>query len=192
MLITGDSIPEDLGPIVARTLNGPQFTVATESRPITGIVRSDYFDWPAQAKRVAAGHWTTVIMLIGGNDNQPITLPGGGLAQPATPQWEAEYARRVGQILDAWHGGGVKQVYWLTMPATTHAGMNVTVASMRRAVHTAAAGRSDVTVYDADTLLGANAGLPAAHGPDGIHLSILGSRMIANALIGRLRRGAGH
>jgi hypothetical protein len=191
VIITGDSIPEDLGPIVARTINGPDFAVTTESRPITGIVRNDYFDWPAQAKRVAAEHPSTVIMLIGGNDNQPITLPGGGLAKPATDAWQTEYARRVGLIMDAWLKNGVQRVYWLTMPSTDLSGMNVTVASMGRAVHAAAQGRAGVTVYDSDTLLGANAGTPVIHGPDGIHLSIRGSQMIANALIGRLRIDAG-
>ena len=44
-----------------------------------------------------------------------------------------------------------------------------------------------VTVYNTDVLLGANAGTPVAHQPDGIHLSILGSQMMSNALIGRLR-----
>ena len=41
----------------------------TESHPSTGLVRNDYFDWTAAAKRIAAEHPDTVIMLMGGNDN---------------------------------------------------------------------------------------------------------------------------
>jgi hypothetical protein len=187
VIIAGDSIPEDLGPMITRTLNGPLFTGHTESHPITGLVRNDYYDWPAQAAHIAAEHPDTVIMLIGGNDNQPIHLPSGAIAQPATPAWDAEYARRAGLVMDAFTRGGVHRVYWLTMPTTDLPSMNGAVAAMGQALHTAAKGRPAVTVYDSDVLLGKNAGTPAAHQPDGIHLSILGSQMISNALIGRLR-----
>ncbi len=191
VVITGDSIPQDLGPMVVASLNGPGLAVRSEAHPISGLVRNDYFDWSAQARKVLAEHPTTVIMLIGGNDVQAFQLADKSLLQPATPAWQAEYARRVGAVMDIWRKGGVKQIYWLTMPTTTRSGMNAGIASMGRAVHTAATGRSGVTVYDSDVLLGANAGSPAVHGPDGIHLSILGSQMISNALIGRLRVDAG-
>jgi hypothetical protein len=187
VIIAGDSIPEDLGPMITRQLNGPLFSGHTESHPITGLVRNDYYDWPAQAARIAAEHPDTVIMLIGGNDNQPIHLPSGAIAQPATPAWDAEYARRAGLVMDAFTRGGVHRVYWLTMPTTDLPSMNGTVAAMGQALHTAAKSRPAVTIYNTDVLLGKNAGTPAAHQPDGIHLSILGSTMISNALIGRLR-----
>jgi hypothetical protein len=187
VIIAGDSIPEDLGPMITRTLNGPLFAGHTESHPITGLVRNDYYDWPAQAARIAAEHPTTVIMLIGGNDNQAIHLPSGALAQPATPAWDAEYARRAGLVMDAFIRGGVHRVYWLTMPTTDLPSMNGAVAAMGQSLRTAAKSRPAVTVYNSDVLLGTNAGTPAAHQPDGIHLSILGSQMISNALIGRLR-----
>ena len=189
--MAGDSIPEDLGPMVAATLNGHGFDVHTESHPSTGLVRDDFYDWTAAAKRLAAEHPDTVILLMGGNDVQPVKLASGQYAQPATPQWEAEYARRAGLVLDALRAGGVARVYWLTMPTTDRSGMNPAIAEMGQALHTAAKGRAGVTVYDTDVLLGANAGTPAAHQPDGIHFSILGSQMVSNALIGRLRLDAG-
>jgi hypothetical protein len=173
--------------MITQSLNGPLFSGHTESHPITGIVRDDYYDWPAAARRIAAEHPDTVIMLVGGNDNQPIRLPNGGQAPPASPAWDTEYARRAGLIMDAFIGGGVHRVYWLTMPTTDLPGMNGAVAAMGQAIHAAAKSRPAVTVYDTDVLLGTNAGTPAAHQPDGIHLSILGSQMISNALIGRLR-----
>jgi hypothetical protein len=188
VIIAGDSIPEDLGPMITRTLEGPLFSGHTESHPITGLVRNDYYDWPANAAKIAAEHPDTVILLIGGNDNQPIKPQGSGTyAQPASAAWDAEYARRAGLVMDALLHGGVHRVYWLTMPTTDLPGMNAAVAAMGQAIRAAAEGRPGVTVYNTDVLLGANAGTPAAHQPDGIHLSILGSQMISNALIGRLR-----
>ncbi len=186
VIITGDSIPEDLGPMVTRTLAGPLFSGHTESHPITGLVRDDYYDWPAEAGRIAAEHPDTVIMLIGGNDDQPIRL-ASGLAQPATPAWDAEYARRAGLVMDALIHGGVHRVYWLTMPTTDLPSMNGAVAAMGQAIRTAAKTRPAVTVYSSDVLLGNDAGTRAAHQPDGIHLSILGSQLISNSLISRLR-----
>ncbi len=191
VIIAGDSIPEDLGPMVAATLQGPHFWVRTESHPSTGLVRDDYYDWPAAAQKIAAEKPTTAILLMGGNDNQPFQLADGTLLQPATPQWEAEYARRAGLVLDALRDGGVPTVYWLTMPTTTRSEMNAAVASMGRALHTAAKGRQGVTVYDTDTLLGSIAGTAAAHTSDGIHLSIHSSQVVSSLLVTRLREDAG-
>ncbi len=187
VIITGDSIPEDLGPMITRTLNGPLFSGHTESHPITGLVRNDYYDWPSAAGRIAAEHPDTVIMLIGGNDNQPIRLATGAYAPPASPAWDTEYARRAGLVMDALTRGGVHRVYWLTMPTTDLPSMNGAVAAMGQAIRTAARTRPAVTVYSSDVLLGNDAGTRAAHQPDGIHLSILGSQLISNSLINRLR-----
>ena len=187
VIIAGDSIPEDLGPMVSYALAGPHFVGHTESHPSTGLVRNDFYDWPAAARRIAAEHPTTVILLMGGNDVQPIKLASGAYAPPGSLPWDAEYARRAGLVMTALRAGGVKQVYWLTMPTTTRPGMNPAVRAMGQAIHAAAQGRAGITVYDTDTLLGANAGTPIAHQPDGIHLSTRGSQMVANALIGRLR-----
>ncbi|HEX4015732.1 MAG TPA: GDSL-type esterase/lipase family protein [Frankiaceae bacterium] len=192
VIIAGDSIPEDLGPMITRTLDGPLFSGHTESHPITGLVRDDYYDWPAQTAKIAAEHPDTVIMMIGGNDNQPMKPQGSAAyAQPATPAWDAEYARRAGLVMDALRNGGVHRVYWLTLPTTDIPSMNGAVSAMGQAIRTAAKSRPSVTVYDTDVLLGGNAGTPIAHQPDGIHLSTLGSQMISNALIGRLRIDGG-
>lgn len=110
LIIAGDSIPEDLGPMVTTALAGPGFSGHTESHPSTGLVRDDFYDWPAAARRIAAEHPTTVILLLGGNDDQPIKPPGAPYALPATPRWVAEYTRRAGLVLDALRRGGVRQV----------------------------------------------------------------------------------
>jgi hypothetical protein len=173
--------------MITRTLDGPLFSGKTESHASTGLVRDDYFDWPAAARKIAAEHPDTVILLMGGNDNQPISLPSGTHLPPASAAWDAEYARRAGLVMDALRDGGVHRLYWLTMPTTDIPGMNGAVAAMGQAIQAAAKGRSGVTVYNTDVLLGTNAGTSIAHQPDGIHLSTLGSEMISNALIGRLR-----
>jgi hypothetical protein len=190
VIIAGDSIPEDLGPMVTAAMAGPRFIGHTESHPSTGLVRNDFFDWPAAARRIAAERPTTVILMMGGNDNQPIKPPDGPYADPASLRWTAEYARRAGLVMDALRDNGVARVYWLTLPSTTRSGMNVAVTAMGQALHQAARGRPGVTVYDSDQLLAPIAGTAAAHQADGIHLSIQGSQKIAYVLIQRLRADA--
>ena len=67
--------------MITRTLTDRCFAGHTESHPITGLVRNDYYDWPAQARAHRRRAPTPCIMLIGGNDNQPIHLPSD--ARPA-------------------------------------------------------------------------------------------------------------
>jgi hypothetical protein len=84
----------------------------------TGLVRPDFFDWPARIEADMAEHDPDVVVLgFGGNDTQNLTTDDGILLL-GTPEWKAEYQRRIGEVLDLIEAPG-RTVYWIGLPLTT-------------------------------------------------------------------------
>ena len=66
----------------------------------TGLARPEVFNWPAYLRTVlTASQPDAVVLTFGANDDQTLTGAGGG--EPfGSPDWEAEYGRRVGGLMD--------------------------------------------------------------------------------------------
>lgn len=78
----------------------------------TGLSRPDYFDWPQKLRAViAASDPDIAVFMVGANDSQPIRNTEGVYQQPFTAGWKAEYARRVGAVMDLLAGSGRHVVY---------------------------------------------------------------------------------
>ena len=115
--IIGDSFMEMFGPALR---NDAHETGVVESevdfRFISGLVRSDYFDWPAHiTKRMPEVQADAVVVMFGGNDGQAMVWEGVEL-QPDTPEWLNVYAVLVGNIMDLLIDGGTERVYWIGLP----------------------------------------------------------------------------
>jgi hypothetical protein len=177
-------------------------TVHTEFQVGTGLSRPDFFDWYRHLNAVADAYDPEVmILLFGGNDIQPLDLPfGGGTVTYGDPAWSAEYRRRVASILDTLAVRG-RQVIWVGTPPMEAATFNAEMASLNEIYSTEAAARSNwVTYFDAWTMF-SPAGepgvftrtLPDAAGEqqtvrfDDIHYDVAGSRLLAAALLERVR-----
>lgn len=115
--VIGDSFMELAGPAL---VNDSFDTGVVESevdfRFISGLVRSDYFDWPAHIEaRMPELQPEAVVVMFGGNDGQPIWQDGREI-QPDTPEWLEIYAGLVGEAMDTILAGGAERVYWLGLP----------------------------------------------------------------------------
>ncbi|WAP69953.1 SGNH/GDSL hydrolase family protein [Jiella pelagia] len=66
----------------------------------SGLVRQDHYDWPEKlGPLIEEDDPAVVVMMIGSNDRQPISGNGGSLSL-RSPEWNAEYQRRVDEIAD--------------------------------------------------------------------------------------------
>jgi hypothetical protein len=115
--IIGDSFMELFGPALQ---NDAFETDVIESevdfRFVSGLVRPDFFDWPAHIRsRMAELQPDAVVVMFGGNDGQTIVQDGRNIA-PDTPEWLEIYAGLVGEAMDELVDGGAARVYWVGLP----------------------------------------------------------------------------
>jgi len=71
-------------------------------------------DWVAEASELAKTKPDAVVMQIGGNDLNPLMVDGH-FSPVGSDNWKAEYARRVGSIVNAFEDAGTK-VFWVGLP----------------------------------------------------------------------------
>lgn len=177
----------------------PTVAVRTHFQISTGLSRPDYFDWPAHlAQDMAATNPEVVVFLAGANDDQPLELPGGGVADFGTPEWVTEYGRRAGALMDEVRHQG-RTMVWVGLPVMRApdfaARMNVIDDAGRRQAER----RPGVLYLDSRPLFSGPGGDYAAYlpddsgalalmrAPDGIHLSPQGGMRLAEAVLRLLR-----
>lgn len=116
VLIVGDSLGIDLEWGFTPALDErDDLTVTDDSVGSTGLVRSDYYNWPAHLRAdIAHVKPDVVVTLFGTNDQQDLPA-AGGLAAPATSAWNRVYAGRVRQIAAIVRAAGATLV-WVGLP----------------------------------------------------------------------------
>ena len=88
-------------------------TSKLDSKTSSGLARPDFFDWPARfARKIPALNPDIVVVTFGGNDAQPIH---GLNKQVDTPEWRAEYAKRVAAVMDLLSADG-RTLIWVGIP----------------------------------------------------------------------------
>jgi hypothetical protein len=170
----------------------------THVESASGLVRSDYYDWPEALDRDLDDHDAdVVVVMLGANDGQGIML-ADGTAVPAVddPRWATEYRRRVGALMDRLRAPG-RLVVWVGQPPMRAPGLAASMAVVNRAYADEAAVRPWVTYVDAAAVLGGSGGtysesLPAGpdggapvvvRQPDGIHLTPAGGERLASEVM---------
>ncbi len=190
LFITGDSMIEFMAPkLINRGAETHALHGSSEVKYGTGLVRDDVLDWPAYAhQQMVKRHPDAVIMMMGGNDGQGMTLPGGTILHEGSPEWTAEYTRRATIMMQVLAEGGQRHVYWVGMPIARSARLTGIYRQLNSALAAAAAKVPGVTFVDiwADYA-------PDGHytdfvdgqlvrGRDGIHLNREGSARLMRTL----------
>ncbi|HET9050391.1 MAG TPA: DUF459 domain-containing protein [Candidatus Dormibacteraeota bacterium] len=199
--VGGDSVAGYLG-LGMVELAGQTGDLAVHShyQVSTGITRPDYYDWPAHLEDdMHRYNPEVVVFLAGANDDQPITTPGGGVADFGSPAWAREYARRVGALMDRIRSEN-RIAVWVGLPvmrSTDFDGRMQTITAIDREE---AAQRPGVVFVDGRGDMSSPAGGYAAYLPDasgheilmrasdGIHLSPDGGRRLAAMVVAEIRR----
>lgn len=199
LLITGDSLTEYLGPqMVEMTAGGGRIKANSDTHYGTGLVRPDFVDWSVVARQqIGEYHPAAVVVFIGGNDFQNISLPDGRILAASSPAWTREYSRRAEVVMRTWLRGGARRVYWLSMPparsnAWSHNNAQIDVALRQAAKQVP--GAEYLNILGPITNHGHYSDYVYIHGqpvlvrtPDGIHLTETGSSIVANEVLTVLR-----
>jgi uncharacterized protein len=196
VLVAGDSMTEFLGPdLINQASAAGKATGNTVTKYGTGLVRPDFFDWSLFAQQlVDQQNPEAVVVMMGGNDGQGITLANGQVLPDGTDAWAKEYRRRVEVVMRIFSGNGKRRVYWIPMPVPRSPKLAVDYHLMDLAVADAAAvvpGVTDVNIVDrlskngqySDYLLGLNGQTILARTQDGIHLSTDGASLAATLVL---------
>ena len=116
VLVIGDSLGIDLGWGFSPQLPGSQLLTAVDlAVGSTGIVRWDYYDWPAELRAdLHQVHPQFVVALFGANDQQSIPTSKGPAAV-GTPAWVRAYESRVRELAAIVAEAGAK-IAWVGLP----------------------------------------------------------------------------
>lgn len=82
----------------------------------TGLARPEVFNWSAHmAEALAQDQPDAVVLTIGSNDDQTLTGENG-VGPFGSPEWIAEYRRRVGGLMDQITGDNKRVLFWIGVP----------------------------------------------------------------------------
>ncbi len=112
--IAGDSDAGAFAPFLERLLTKTKVVKTTlDYKVSSGLARPDFFDWPARfTRQLPKFNPDIVIVTFGGNDGQAIH----GLNKPVdSPEWRAEYGKRVGVVMDLLGADG-RTLIWVGIP----------------------------------------------------------------------------
>jgi hypothetical protein len=194
LLATGDSMIQVTDDILRDRL-GARRRVTDEAHVSTGISKAGVFglNWTHHAATQARSiHPDATVVWIGPNEGFPI----GGVSC-CGPAWVKGYADRARSMMHAYRRGGRAVVYWLTLPIPRSDKLARVLRAVNRAIVRAArrAG-SGAHVIDMRRVFTPRGHFQqracyrgrcfSARQPDGVHLSLAGSRVAADIIVRRL------
>jgi hypothetical protein len=111
-LVVGDFFATALAKGLADAYGeNPNVVVVDATNGSSGLVRNDFYDWPASIAAIAAEQKPdAILVIVGGNDRQGIQTDAGARAL-GTDEWRAAYAARVAAFADALKATG-KPILW--------------------------------------------------------------------------------
>ncbi|MDX9867977.1 MAG: DUF459 domain-containing protein [Kiritimatiellia bacterium] len=200
VLMMGDSMMRLLGVAMEKELKAAGVQPATSfSSLASGLARLDAFDWFTKTSALMREHKpATVVVSLGANDRQTLKDTTGRVVQFGTPEWEREYALRLGRIMDELIQGGAKRIIWLLLPDMREPVQQEYARFVNGlfAKEAAAEKRKDrVVLFDMGPLLTRRPGtfslyVMAPNGAaltvrdaDGVHLTTPGAKRVAESLI---------
>ena len=167
----------------------------------TGLVRPDFFNWPAQLQaKVRTFDPGAVVVMFGANDNQGVQTPSGEIYQFGSDGWKKEYRKRVQDAVGLLFQGGVRRVYWIGQPVMPESSYNNQVRLMNEIYQGVAEKTFGVHYIDAYKLFSNGSGqysqyLPDERGEmqqmreqDGEHLTYAGGLRVAQAVLDQIKK----
>jgi hypothetical protein len=199
VLMVGDSLlPYIANGMVKISQPLPDLDIKYVSKTSTGLINTKKFDWFTTVRALVAQYRPDVtVAIFGANDRLPIQS-GGKVFRVLSPEWQAEYGRKVGDIMDIANRAGAR-VVWIGLPIMRASDFNSTCRSLNVITSGACAVHPNAVFLDTWRLFSDSNGNYSAYlvdasgrqklmrAPDGIHFTPTGGDRVANALTGLLR-----
>lgn len=190
ILVVGDFMAAGLADGLDEAFaESPGVTVEDRTNGSSGLVRDDYYDWPASIGPILDEVKPAVaVVLIGSNDRQEMKV--GGSTEPVrSDKWTEEYTRRAEALADAVRKRNIP-LLWVGVPAFQSPSMSADILAFDgifRSVAAKAEGEFIDTwdgfvdengkfVFTGSDINGQQVRL---RGPDGINLTEAGKRKLA-------------
>ncbi|WP_074446542.1 SGNH/GDSL hydrolase family protein [Saliniramus fredricksonii] len=148
--VFGDSLATNLGQGLQALMEeeeGAEIAVSVQARGSSGLVRDDFFDWPANLARILADapDFDIAVLQIGLNDRQALRVDGASAA-PLSDPWRAEYGQRIDVIAQAFADAGIPLI-WVGLPPMQSSRLSTDLAMINEIVRDRLR-RSDVIHVD--------------------------------------------
>lgn len=130
VLVIGDSLAVLLAGGLDDALNDrPDVAVVNKAKPDSGLVRSDFYDWPKVTNDLLAGDSkiSLGVMLLGLNDRQAIR-EGEIVHEPLSPRWSELYKARIDAVANAFAAKRVPLI-WVGAPPVQNARLSADFVS---------------------------------------------------------------
>ena len=192
VLVTGDSSIQGIDSFLSDDLEGVA-AVVSDVRPGSSISRETAW-WPIAKVRAQRVRPRSTVISLGSNEDFGMRAADGASHACCDEAWIGEFERRVRKAMRFYRASG--RVYWLTIPAPRDERRVPVVAAVTAAILRAAAGLPAVRVLRMDLLFspGGYRDVIRYKGhdvhvrePDGMHLSVAGTRIAARAVARALR-----
>jgi uncharacterized protein len=189
--IGGDSMAYQIRPTLESLLRAAGVTsVPWLCKSSSGIVRTDFMNWPNAARAQMKKYRPKVtVFMIGTNDHQDITAKGREY-RFGSSGWKSIYRTRVGAITKAMLSSGAERVYWIGMPIMASGTFGAAMKTLNAIYRSEAGKRSQVTYIDAWKLFSDGGGsyVSGWRASDGIHFSMAGVERLAGAVVARVKK----
>jgi hypothetical protein len=122
IVVMGDSLGSLLANGLDDALNDrPDVAVIHKTKPDSGLVRSDFYDWPKAAVELLESDQKVSIgvILLGLNDRQAIR-EGETVLEPLSPRWTELYRARIDAVATAFAGKRIPLI-WVGAPPVQNA-----------------------------------------------------------------------
>jgi len=130
VLVIGDFLAGGLADGLEKSFEqSPGVVIVSESNGSSGLVRDDYYNWPAELPALVEQHKPAIVVVqIGSNDSQKLRTDSGRL-EVRSPEWVAEYTRRTDALIKAATASGSKLV-WVGLPSFNFTSMSADMLAL--------------------------------------------------------------
>lgn len=124
ILVVGDFLADGLAEgLVTAYAQSPGIRIVSSTSGSSGLVRDDYYDWPAAIGPIIEEQKPSlVIVMVGSNDRQQL-LVDGSREKVRSAKWTEEYGARAGRLVKEIRGRGLP-LFWVGLPSFKSSSMS--------------------------------------------------------------------